>query len=650
MGVCNQIKVVCLGVAICSSFVSGAPRLHDVKDEALTRHVSKYHPISFEGLHEQINIHERQRRDLGYGSEQPILFEINVFGRLLEVEVAKTGVHTFGESYSYGPGGKKLIDTSDIPVMTGRVVGVEDSKVEGRIFDGIFEGMIHTPQETYHVEKAAKFLKNPEFDAVAYKWSDIDFEVPDGSHVCGQQAHTMLRDMHARLETGHSSAGQLARKRRQESAVSPTSNTCLVKLVADHLFFAFSGGSAQAIASMSNALTHVNEIYESTPFYSSTSGVTVQLASKGFIVWDSTPNPVSNAGPLVNETLLEFSNVNWDEVCVAHLFTYQDYGGGTLGLAWVGDVAQDGKAGGICQKQAYCGDGVKDNEEECDCGGAESGVTSPECTCCTEDCKLVSQCDPRHDDCCTETCDYAPSESVCRAEGECKAAALCPGDGPKCPVSESKAADTKCGNDAFVCLDDGVCSRTIESSVCNLYNADFCEIVDKECAVSCQFNGVCLTTQDAETQGMEGNNGTIPGAYYPGGYPCFSTTGNYEGQCNEEGKCEKLVRQDALDTVSEFFSSGNVYNISHYIQDSWYWFAVGALLLASATVLVWWLTRRELPKLIALEASQVRTRKVKDVDGDEKPKGESDRDEIKRLKELYAKEKDRRESEAGTST
>ena len=42
-----------------------------------------------------------------------------------------------------------------------------------------------------------------------------------------------------------------------------------------------------------------------------------------------------------------FSEENYDQFCLAYMFTYRDFEGGTLGLAWTGDLKN---AGGVCEK------------------------------------------------------------------------------------------------------------------------------------------------------------------------------------------------------------------------------------------------------------------------------------------------------------
>lgn len=49
----------------------------------------------------------------------------------------------------------------------------------------------------------------------------------------------------------------------------------------------------------------------------------------------------------VEKYLELFSEEDYDAFCLAYMFTYRDFEGGTLGLAWTGDLKN---AGGVCEK------------------------------------------------------------------------------------------------------------------------------------------------------------------------------------------------------------------------------------------------------------------------------------------------------------
>ena len=50
---------------------------------------------------------------------------------------------------------------------------------------------------------------------------------------------------------------------------------------------------------------------------------------------------------MVTNVPLPISEENYDAFCLAYMFTYRDFDGGTLGLAWTGDLKN---AGGVCER------------------------------------------------------------------------------------------------------------------------------------------------------------------------------------------------------------------------------------------------------------------------------------------------------------
>ena len=56
--------------------------------------------------------------------------------------------------------------------------------------------------------------------------------------------------------------------------------------------------------------------------------------------------------PFAAPKIQAFSEEPWDTVCLAHLFTYQAFNGGVLGLAWVAGEESDA-VGGMCQGSKY---------------------------------------------------------------------------------------------------------------------------------------------------------------------------------------------------------------------------------------------------------------------------------------------------------
>ncbi|TIC19455.1 hypothetical protein E3Q13_01169 [Wallemia mellicola] len=81
-----------------------------------------------------------------------------------------------------------------------------------------------------------------------------------------------------------------------------------------------------------------------------------------------------------------------------------------------------------------CGNGVVEDDEECDGGG--------DTKCCTSDCKFKdgAVCDTSTEACCDDNCQYAPSSQVCRPsiDSTCDYEEKCTGDSGACPEDKFK--------------------------------------------------------------------------------------------------------------------------------------------------------------------------------------------------------------------
>ncbi|TIB00876.1 hypothetical protein E3P96_02522 [Wallemia ichthyophaga] len=91
-----------------------------------------------------------------------------------------------------------------------------------------------------------------------------------------------------------------------------------------------------------------------------------------------------------------------------------------------------------------CGNGILEDDEECDGGG--------ETNCCTDQCKFKdgAVCDSSTDGCCNDNCQFASSSQVCRPsiDDKCDMEEKCTGDSGKCPDDKYKENGKDCGDAA----------------------------------------------------------------------------------------------------------------------------------------------------------------------------------------------------------
>ncbi|XP_006735819.1 disintegrin and metalloproteinase domain-containing protein 1a-like [Leptonychotes weddellii] len=106
---------------------------------------------------------------------------------------------------------------------------------------------------------------------------------------------------------------------------------------------------------------------------------------------------------------------------------------------------------GRLRRQATCGNGVLDYNEECDCG--------PDCgnnPCCDLTCRLKEKAKCSPGPCCNDTCQYSVKGSMCRpSSGECDLPEYCDGTSDRCPTNTYKQDGTSCQR-VHYCI-QGVC-------------------------------------------------------------------------------------------------------------------------------------------------------------------------------------------------
>jgi hypothetical protein len=143
---------------------------------------------------------------------------------------------------------------------------------------------------------------------------------------------------------------------------------------------------------------------------------------------------------------------------------------------------------------SYCGNGIAEAGEVCDCG-----TKCAEDPCCTTNCTIPAgqDCSPQNPllfPCCTAECKFvvAQAQKTCLAGTDCAKSAVCSGTSATCPKPETRPDLTPCEcleNDCNAYPDtasrictDGLCRL----SLCALYNATRCSLMgDLACQLAC---------------------------------------------------------------------------------------------------------------------------------------------------------------------
>ncbi|XP_038583522.1 disintegrin and metalloproteinase domain-containing protein 17 [Micropterus salmoides] len=254
--------------------------------------------------------------------------------------------------------------------FTGHVVGEENSRVQAHIDDNEFSAHILTDEAEYNIEPLWRFTSAPpDGRLLVYRSEDIrNLSRLHQPSVCGyvtsDPGHLLPDGVKTAMLGEQEEEESVARGKRQLH--DHLKNTCPLLLVADHRFFKHMGREEESttLNYLIELIDRVDDIYRNTSWDDEFSGYGVQIQQ---IIIEKSPTPVASGrnhfnmegSPVegrdvwdVKKLLEQFSVDIADKasnVCLAHLFTYQDFDEGTLGLAYVAPSKPD-IPGGLCSK------------------------------------------------------------------------------------------------------------------------------------------------------------------------------------------------------------------------------------------------------------------------------------------------------------
>ncbi|XP_053192332.1 disintegrin and metalloproteinase domain-containing protein 17a [Scomber japonicus] len=272
----------------------------------------------------------------------------------------------------------------DVPLQnyfTGHVVGEENSRVQAHIDGDEFSAHIQTNEAEYNVEPLWRFIDSASDDRLLiYRSEDIkNLSRIASPKVCGY-VHAQNKDLlpqSARRDWDEKEEmdainGYHHREKRQ--AHDHRKNTCPLLLVADYRFFKHMGRAQESVTLnyLIELIDRVDDIYRNTTWNDEFKGYGVQIhqiiihkewtrppSGRAHSNWrhynmENSPNPKKEVWD-VKKLLEQFSSDiadNASTVCLAHLFTYQDFDEGTLGLAYVAP-SKPQALGGLCPRPYY---------------------------------------------------------------------------------------------------------------------------------------------------------------------------------------------------------------------------------------------------------------------------------------------------------
>ncbi|XP_060076625.1 disintegrin and metalloproteinase domain-containing protein 10-like [Ylistrum balloti] len=247
------------------------------------------------------------------------------------------------------------------------------------------------------------------------------------------------------------------------------------------------------------------------------------------------------------------------------------------------------------QEGSFCGNGIVEEGEECDCGYED------DCDeiCCnprhepskSTDCTLrktvnginhILVCSPSQGPCCTPACQFISlgKNKTCRASSDCVDASQCPGDSAKCPPARKRPDIVTLCNDKLAICQNGECTGSLCKRIGYTTNNNIslwkeC-MSSTSCYLSCQFNGSCISSR-AIPDGAQYDNykalvrevtdtadSEVP---LPAGSPCD----DFKGYCDVFSRCRSVNNNGPLARLQNLIFGNETWTmIREWIVEHWW--------------------------------------------------------------------------------
>ncbi|EFN65682.1 ADAM 10 [Camponotus floridanus] len=405
VGTADQGNLASLETTVVVSLV--AKNKLDRETRRLNEYIRHYETLSYP-VEEVHRSHLRAKRSINRDSTVTLKFRAH--GKDFHIRL-KRDLTTFSNNLIIeGSTGEKHYDSIS-HIYLGNLVGEPGSHVFGSVSDGVFHGKIVSPKSgAWYVEKAHYYFPpheiNETLHSVIYHEDDVgdpyvNVRQGDGGG-CGITNSDVIEWMERiqnsalpdeppktaskgsqkepkpnvapwngdRETPGHKysrEANEPSHRRSRRATRSKENNTCSLFIQTDPLIWRHISEQLhhdvektreEILSLIAHHVTAVNYIYRDTKFDGRTEHRNIKFEVQRIKIDDETactpqapfsePNPFCLENIDVSNFLNLHSLSNHEDFCLAYVFTYRDFTGGTLGLAWVASAS--GASGGICEK------------------------------------------------------------------------------------------------------------------------------------------------------------------------------------------------------------------------------------------------------------------------------------------------------------
>ncbi|CAF1116655.1 unnamed protein product [Rotaria sp. Silwood1] len=350
-------------------------------------------------IHDETTIHRQKRSIIENHSHRILTLELDHKNITL---ILKNTNEFFSTNADIHLGSSTFLPINSSILYEGYILDhPETSYVTGGFYSNWFDGIIQQLNETWHIEPTRKFgvslidfgpsiiynaldvdmtkyNSNEAFRYKRYVMNEDEELSSSSSSFCGLNDHKIREEMQKETErlkkteyNNFDYKSHYTRTKRQTITNTDRERTCcyiyiridptLWDIVYKNEGLNEKEATIHALVTfLYRIVTAANTIYRSVKFESNGDFLyrfTLQIKRIRILTSDDcrqknlSLSEINICRPYIDSNILLtwHSAENFDEYCLAYIFTARDFGDGTLGLAWMGSIATNSR-GGICEK------------------------------------------------------------------------------------------------------------------------------------------------------------------------------------------------------------------------------------------------------------------------------------------------------------
>ncbi|XP_002159249.1 disintegrin and metalloproteinase domain-containing protein 17 [Hydra vulgaris] len=328
---------LCHLIIFCSAFI-----FSDVIKPDIFSSLSYYEVI------QKSDIHHRYRRDLNGQKSRYMSFKVH--GKYFNIYLYHShSIFSPGfEAVSVdGTGQENKVEIDKDSYYEGYDLKDQSSHIIAHVETNMITATLISNNNTYIIEPMWRYNSSDLNKMLVYKLSDVYLNF----------THMHMPKLFCGVNKVNPYKGNVKitperNKRETSTKLDKEKNRCTLELVGDYSFYVNMGMSNEvnAVNYMVQVVNRVNLIYKETEWTEIGKNIGFQIIKATVLNSYSSDNKhIYNSKKKwdPDNLLAAFSRSDWSKVCLAHLFTYQDFDNGVIGLAYVATQGTN-EHGGIC--------------------------------------------------------------------------------------------------------------------------------------------------------------------------------------------------------------------------------------------------------------------------------------------------------------